>query len=236
MLRFFNSAHPLFPVRWANAVTGWLLGLRSNSGSITVRNTQTPNGGDDGPSIDVNLAWAKSLIASETPRPETERPTEDLVPPEEWETDAGDGKGQKQKTTGIDGETTVEAYPCCGKSILPAAADHQHKSNIAPTSESVPGAYSEEGSVGSSAYAARLDHQHPYPKADEVSATDGDGEETTVQAVLDDLKGGYSGSVTVAYSGYTNSESLDTYLRTKTLTIKDGLITKVADGGDVKIT
>lgn len=185
MLRFFNSAHPLFPVHWANAVTGWLLGLRSNSGSITVKNTQTPNGGDDGPSIDVNLAWAKSLIASETPRPETERPTEDLVPPEEWETDAGDGKGQKQKTTGIDGETTVQAYPCCGKSILPAAADHQHKSNIAPTSEGVPEAYSGSGSVGSSAYAARLDHKHPYPDASEVTAND-NGTATTVEAVLTD--------------------------------------------------
>lgn len=184
MLRFFNSAHPLFPVRWANAVTGWLLGLCSDSGSITIRNTATPGRGD-GPSIDVNLAWAKSLIASETPRPETERPTEDLVPPEEWETDAGDGKGQKQETTGIDGETTVEAYPCCGKSILPAAADHQHKSNIAPTSESVPEAYSESGSVGSSVYAARLDHKHPYPDASEVTANDGETV-TTVEAVLED--------------------------------------------------
>ncbi len=184
MLRLFNSTHPLFPVRWANAVTNWLLGLYSNSGSITIKNTQTPGRGD-GPSIDVNLAWAKSLIASETPRPETERPTEDLVPPEEWETDTGDGKGQKQETTSIDGETAVEVYPCCGKSILPAAADHQHKSNIAPTSENVPEAYSENGSVGSSAYAARLDHQHPYPDASEVTAND-DGTPTTVESVLTD--------------------------------------------------
>lgn len=47
---------------------------------------------------------------------------------------------------------------------------------------------------------------------------------------------GYSGNVTVAYAGYTDGDTLDTYLKTKTLTIKDGLITDVADGDDVKIT
>ena len=188
MLRLFHSQHPLFPVRWANAVTSWLLGLRSNSGSLTINNTATPGNGD-GPSIDVNLAWAKALIASETPRPETERVTEDLVPPEEWNTDDGTGYGDKETKTGEDSDgNSFEGtyYPCCGKNILPAAADHRHKSNIAPTDEVVGGGYSAEGDVGSSVYAARFDHKHPYPTADEVVADDGGGVEMTVQAALED--------------------------------------------------
>ena len=188
MLRLFHSQHPLFPVRWANAVTSWLLGLRSNSGSLTINNTATPGNGD-GPSIDVNLAWAKALIASETPRPETERVTEDLVPPEEWNTDNGTGYGDEQTETvedSVGNSFGATHYPCCGKNILPAAADHRHKSNIAPTDEVVGDGYSADGDVGSSVYAARFDHQHPYPTADEVVADDGDGVEMTVQAALED--------------------------------------------------
>ena len=187
MLRLFHSRHPLFPVRWANAVTSWLLGLRSNSGSLTINNTATPGNGD-GPSIDVNLAWAKALIASETPRPETERVTEDLVPPEEWNTDNGTGYGDEQTETvedSVGNSFGATHYPCCGKNILPAAADHRHKSNIAPTDEVVGDGYSADGDVGSSVYAARFDHKHPYPTADEVVADDG-GEEMTVQAALED--------------------------------------------------
>ena len=192
MLRLFHSRHPLFPVRWANAVTSWLLGLRSNSGSITVNNTATP-GDNDGPSIDINLAWAKALIASETPRPETERVTEDLVPPEEWEDGFGTGYGdpQSQERTGEDSDGKAISvketyYPCCGQSILPAAADHRHKSNIVPVNALLTGeSYCAGGAVGTSVYAARSDHKHPYPTADEVVAGVG-GEEMTVQAALED--------------------------------------------------
>jgi len=192
MLRLFYSRHPLFPVRWANAVTSWLLGLRSNSGSLTINNTATPGNGD-GPSIDVNLAWAKALIASETPRPETERVTEDLVPPEEWEDGFGTGYGdpQSQERTGEDSDGKAISvkeiyYPCCGQSILPAAADHRHKSNIAPTDTLLTdGSYCANGAVGTSTYAARFDHKHPYPTADEVVADDGE-ETKTVQETLED--------------------------------------------------
>lgn len=56
MLALFDTNTPVlfFPVRWANAVTNWLNGLCSKSGTILVNNTPEPTEGG-GCSIDVNV-------------------------------------------------------------------------------------------------------------------------------------------------------------------------------------
>ena len=114
------------------------------------------------------------------------------MPPEEWENSFGTGYGdpQSQERTGEDSDGKAISvketyYPCCGQNILPAAADHRHKSNIAPTDAVVGDGYSAGGNVGSSVYAARFDHKHPYPMANEVVADDGE-ETKTVQEALED--------------------------------------------------
>jgi len=43
-----------FPVRWANSVTRWIIGLYSKTGTIDIDNTTNPNNGK-GCSIDVNV-------------------------------------------------------------------------------------------------------------------------------------------------------------------------------------
>lgn len=60
MLRKFDKRILRFPVKWANAVTDWLLGLCSD-GSITINNSASPSNGV--PRIAVNASWVSNLIA-----------------------------------------------------------------------------------------------------------------------------------------------------------------------------
>ena len=59
MLRKFSKPLLRFPVKWANAVTDWLLGLTSD-GSLTILNSASPATGT--PKISVNPAWLAAQI------------------------------------------------------------------------------------------------------------------------------------------------------------------------------
>ena len=56
MLALFDTTTPIpfFPTRWANAVTQWLTGLCSPSGTIKIQNTSQPDYGG-GCRIDVDV-------------------------------------------------------------------------------------------------------------------------------------------------------------------------------------
>jgi len=56
MIHLFNSRARVlfFPIRWANSVARWILGLHSNSGTIRVKNSANPNE-SGGASIDVDM-------------------------------------------------------------------------------------------------------------------------------------------------------------------------------------
>ena len=60
MIRKFNRACLMFPVRWANSVSAWISGICSPSGTIRIKNNLSPL---DGPSVmldvDVEVLFAK---------------------------------------------------------------------------------------------------------------------------------------------------------------------------------
>ncbi len=59
MLKHFTSSFLRFPVKWANAVTDWLLGL-SSDGSIIIQNAATPTPGL--PKVSVSKGWLYNTL------------------------------------------------------------------------------------------------------------------------------------------------------------------------------
>jgi len=64
MIKEFSKSHPIifFPVKWANSVARWCLGVHSTSGTIKI--TNTPNPGSSGScSLDVNIESVYNAMA-----------------------------------------------------------------------------------------------------------------------------------------------------------------------------
>ena len=68
MIRKFSKPLLRFPVKWANAVSDWLMGLCSD-GSLTILNSAAPSNGV--PKIAVNPSWLANQIAGLSDRERT---------------------------------------------------------------------------------------------------------------------------------------------------------------------
>lgn len=232
MIHLFSKARFKFPIKWANAVTKWLVGLKSD-GSINIANTMNPTE-DSGPTISVNRGWLKKIIAANSaPYPARNLKPETVVAPEDWEGSSGQQYGEEKTDTNGD-----KYYSACGTSWWPAAADHRHKSDLAPTSETATDDWMADTSsqVGESKYAARLDHKHKKPTAKDITYSD---TQTVYQAInMLKLKNSSSQCAKnlVVYQIYKPNGSIYITLVPYTLTIVKGIITQITKGTEVSVS
>lgn len=63
MIHLFSKKHPIFPIRWANSIANWCLGVCSPKGTISIKNTATPKDGGRSLELDVNIEKVFSLLA-----------------------------------------------------------------------------------------------------------------------------------------------------------------------------